>query len=169
MAYLGTRNSRIGVISMSVKRASWNLAALISRTTPEPNSGCWLWLGPVTDDGYGKQGRQLAHRLSWQSARGEIPPGACVCHRCDVRCCINPDHLFLGTQQENMLDMRIKGRRKGVNSGPDNGRATLTLEAVAAIRAYKKPLPWRALSRMYGVSSSTIYRVARGENWKVSK
>ena len=74
---------------------------------PEPNTGCWLWLGFISPDGYGTR---LAHRRAWELARGPIPDGMLVCHRCDVRHCVNPDHLFLGTHLDNMRDMIRKGR-----------------------------------------------------------
>lgn len=79
---------------------------------PEPNSGCHLWLGNgrkygrVTLAGQG----MYAHRLAWQFAHGPIPEGMMVLHRCDVGLCVNPDHLFLGTQTDNMRDMVSKGR-----------------------------------------------------------
>src|SRR6185295_14325894 len=68
---------------------------------------CWLWTGPRDRDGYGKVGlhRVLAHRLAWTIAAGRITDGKRVLHRCDVRACCNPAHLFLGTQGDNMRDM----------------------------------------------------------------
>src|SRR5712664_2411772 len=82
---------------------------------PEPNSGCWLWLGSVrTSAGYGclpVNGRsEGAHRASWMAFRGPIPAGQFVCHRCDVKTCVNPDHLFLDSHAGNMADMKAKGR-----------------------------------------------------------
>jgi len=80
---------------------------------PEPMSGCWLWTGRYITTGYGalKGGvTQLAHRAMWRAHHGEIPRGLFVLHRCDVRCCVNPAHLFLGTAQDNTKDMVRKGR-----------------------------------------------------------
>ena len=69
------------------------------RCAPEPNTGCWLWLGPVDERGYGKinaQGYYLAHRLAYAETNGPIPEGLLVLHKCDVPSCINPDHLYVG-------------------------------------------------------------------------
>jgi len=87
------------------------------RIIPEPNSGCWLWEGSVDGCGYGmivRNGKTLkVHRLAWEEAnRQSIPKGMRICHRCDVPACCNPDHLFLGTQQDNIADMVRKGRSK---------------------------------------------------------
>src|SRR5271157_775349 len=84
-------------------------------SVPEPNTGCHLWCGTVTKStGYGEvkvNGRKTtAHRASWLAHRGEVPAGLVIMHACDVRLCINPDHLSVGTRRENMLDMARKGR-----------------------------------------------------------
>jgi HNH endonuclease len=88
---------------------------------PEPNSGCHIWLGPLTRTGYGSAATTSAHRYAWKHFRGEIPQGMCVLHRCDVRCCVNPDHLFLDTQLKNIADRVAKGRN-GVARGERHGR-----------------------------------------------
>src|SRR5690349_17498383 len=80
----------------------------------QPN-GCWLWSAAQTVGGYGKfkvRGSSArAHRFSYEHASGSIPDGMFVCHRCDEPRCVNPDHLFLGSPKENMLDMVAKGRQ----------------------------------------------------------
>jgi hypothetical protein len=91
-----------------------------AKATPEPNSGCWLWTASLRPNGYGMFGIaagsvQSAHRVAWELVNGPIPDGLHVLHRCDVRACVNPSHLFLGTRFDNMQDMIAKGRWKPWN------------------------------------------------------
>lgn len=87
---------------------------LFERTMPEPNTGCWIWIGARNDDGYGhvrSAGAVVgAHRLAWETFVGEIPDGLCILHRCDCPPCVNPAHLYPDTQLENIRDRDSKGR-----------------------------------------------------------
>lgn len=82
----------------------------------QKTDGCWDWTAALSHYGYGEfylgETSYRAHRVSWILLCGEIPPGLCVCHHCDNRKCVRPDHLFLGTHNDNMQDMKQKDRRK---------------------------------------------------------
>ena len=132
---------------------------------------CWLWQGAVNRRGYGsiqtagKGSKRVAtHRLSYQLAYGDIPDGLFVCHKCDVPNCVNPEHLWLGTHEQNMEDMRRKGRasREAVK-GTQNGKSLLTEDQVRYIRASK--LGHAALGRQLGVSPNCIRGVRTGRTW----
>lgn len=128
-----------------------------SRIMPEPNSGCWLWLGPITSAGYGNCGpSSTAHRRSYQLAYGAIPPGLFVCHRCDNRLCVNPEHLFLGTHHDNIADMVAKGRAP-------NGTYRLAPEEIRAIRSATGSQS--VVARQFGIDPSLVSRIRRREVW----
>lgn len=133
--------------------------------TPEPMSGCWLWLGAANERDYGLfwlDGKSVrAHRASWKIHKGE-PGSLHVLHRCDNTFCVNPEHLFLGTHQNNMDDMKSKGRLVNPR-GPQNGNTKLTAEIVATIKSSDDSNI--NLGRKYGVSAAAIYLVRKGENW----
>jgi len=156
----------------------WNktidlLAYLEKWSIPEPNSGCWLWIGSINRLGYGQtayfSGITKAHRLSWSVHRGPIPDRMMVLHKCDNRQCINPDHLFLGTQTDNMRDMTAKGRGKVIpQPGASNPMARLSeASAASALARYRAGgISQHALARDYGVAVMTINRLVRGQTWK---
>jgi len=148
----------------------FRIVAFEDRMIPEPNSGCWLWMGMLKDTGYGhfcfKQKTVRAHRASWEIYNGAIPDGLHVLHRCDNRSCVNPEHLFLGTHQDNMRDCHEKGRAIGPQ-GEAAHLAKLTTDDVLAIRAM--PYDRRTLStlsRQYGVSTQTIHKIIKRKTWK---
>lgn len=142
-----------------------------SRYSPEPNSGCWLWTGMLTHDGYGRirdgKKRKLAHRVSWELHKGEIGGALLVCHHCDTPACVNPDHLFVGTGSDNMRDMVAKGRcpdnRGRMRPGSANRYSKLTEEAVRHIRA--RVMSPADYAKLYGVSRNTIYGARLGYRW----
>ena len=93
---------------------------------PEPNSGCWLWIAAYNTNGYGyfrtgsmvnrTRRNEQAHRVSYKLYKGDIPQGLHVCHKCDNKSCVNPEHLFLGTVKDNMQDCVRKNRQKKPNT-----------------------------------------------------
>lgn len=97
---------------------------------PEPNSGCWIWLGGVTDAKRGAHRAKTyfngsytsAARVAWTMEHGQIPAGLFVLHKCDTPLCVNPAHLFLGTHQDNVADAMAKGRYRNAPSGPRRQR-----------------------------------------------
>jgi hypothetical protein len=134
-----------------------------------PMSGCWLWTGGAHPNGYGgtSGGKELAHRASWRLFRGPIPKGLHVLHRCDVRLCVNPAHLFLGTQADNLRDCREKGRARfpGVR-GERNTRSRLTAESVKSIRELAAIGTRQvALAREFGVTRNAIAHVVSRKTW----
>jgi len=153
----------------------------------EKSDGCWLWRGGKGPRGYGwislgrkNDGGESAHRVSWRLHFGEIPDGMFVCHRCDVRRCVNPTHLFLGTHEDNMRDMREKGRapsgdRHGrrinpacVPVGEAVGTAKLSDASVAEILAtyFAGGASTVDLAARYGVAATTVQKIVRGEQWE---
>lgn len=109
---------------------------------------------------------ERAHRLAWKFVNGAIPEGAMVCHRCDVRNCINPSHLFLGDNSTNMLDMFKKGRGNRPK-GSAHKSSKLTESDVLTIRTLRQAgSSVRSLSEAYGVSTSAIWFVVNRRNWK---
>lgn len=140
-----------------------------------PWGECWRWLGGVVG-GYGEfwlDGRmQKAHRVSWLIFRGDIPfhespHGLCVCHSCDTPLCVNPEHLFLGTNKENAEDREKKGRTF-VPRGDKHGRRKLTAQTVQEVRkAYATGrYSQTELARIHRVSQSCISSLVRGETWR---
>lgn len=131
--------------------------------------GCWEWMGAPNNGGYGStwvsRKKMMAHRASWIFANGPIQDGMQILHRCDNRACVRPGHLFIGTQSENLADMRMKGR-----GNPPRGEAShktdFTNADVIEIRrraAYGETQ--KSLSACYSVSQAAISRIISKKRW----
>lgn len=130
---------------------------------PEPNSGCWLWIGAITPFGYGKiyvDGKyEYSHRLSYRLNIGEINKDEFVCHKCDNPYCVNPDHLFTGLAKDNTKDMLSKKRHKF-------GEKDSKLKESQVIDIYKSNLTHQELGDKYGVNRATITKIKNGTRWR---
>lgn len=141
---------------------------LIKHTTKDPTTGCWNWSKSKTAYGYGiikVAGKvELAHRVSFSIFKGPLTL-PCVCHICDNPSCINPDHLFNGTNLDNIHDKVSKGRqgRAGQRKGEKHSLAKLTEQDVLLIRA--SPLKQKELAALYKTTQSNISLIKHKRNW----
>jgi hypothetical protein len=139
-----------------------------------PNGDCWDWVGAKTDKGYGNfilfdNGPwMVATRFSYAFHGYKIPVGMFMCHTCDNRACVNPAHLFPGTQQDNIDDMHRKGRHTQYErSGERNPKAKLTKDQVLYIRACNKSGESSpSISKRMGISYSTVREIIRRDTWR---
>lgn len=156
-----------------------SMAWLEQRSIPEPNSGCWLWTGHWQLNGYGgaktprTRFKTGAHRLAYEIANGPIPTGLVVCHKCDTRCCVNPAHLSVGTQMQNLRDCVAKGRhshglpRSKMLSGEGSAHSRLTWPQVRAIReASPNTAEQGRIAARLGVTRANIRLILRNKSWK---
>jgi hypothetical protein len=148
-----------------------------TRYIPEPNSGCWLWTGAVTVEGYGRlrrgRGDILAHRLSYLIHCGPIPSGAGVLHSCDMPSCVNPDHLRAGSQADNAADIIKRGRFKRGNRavGSQHVNSKLTEEQVLMARSRYAggAASIKEMARELGVNHKTLRYAILGVTWSFLK
>ena len=164
------------------------LERLLQRISVNHETGCWFWTGCCNRSGYGMitissklcKIVSYVHRVMWEEKFGKIPDGLYVCHHCDNPPCINPDHLFLGTHQDNMDDGKKKGRFASGERhyqfghperffrGENNGMSKLTEQDVRDIRRkFKVPgILLRHLAEEYKVHLRTIQNVVNYNTWK---
>lgn len=146
----------------------------------DTSGDCWIWTGSLNHNGYGRlrgnaetEKNIAAHRFSWELHYGPIPPGegyhgTCVCHKCDNKICVNPDHLFLGSHSDNIKDMHAKGRGAlPANKGSENPRAKLTEPMVRMIKMMLAGgrVTQKHIAEIHGVSNSAIQLIATGKRW----
>lgn len=134
-------------------------------------NGCWIWNGARGSEGYPELRREgkvfRMHREFYAIHKGEIPRGVFVCHTCDVRNCVNPDHLFIGTPKENTHDMISKGRNVPPRSGERHNHAKLTeCKVLEVIGLAKEGCSYRSIARKFGMHHTTISDLINGKNWK---
>jgi hypothetical protein len=140
----------------------------------DPN-GCWLWTGAISSSGYGSygapQGTVSTHRYAYALTYGPIDSKLLVCHRCDVKLCVNPSHLFLGTHADNALDyfdkgfIRISKPRK--QNGEANSNSRLTHTQVLAIRALcDAGIQQKDVARQFGIDPSNVSNIVSRKTWK---
>jgi hypothetical protein len=162
-------------VSVPIEIRFWRL---VDKRGPDE---CWLWRGAKTTGpnghgqinlGRGSDGkfkRTTAHRVAYELAYGPIPDGLFVCHRCDVRPCCNPAHLFLGTPKDNAHDMIAKGRNYPLPVGEDHPRARLTMKTAKMVKsAYAAGSTKAAIARRFGVSPETVAAVLDGRTWRAA-
>ena len=143
---------------------------LESKIHKNPTSGCWEWTGCRNHCGYGKiyinRKAEYSHRISYIEYVGDIPAGMCILHKCDNQKCVNPDHLFAGTQSHNMFDMWAKNRHKrGCTKGAMFvTRTKLTDEKVRQIKG--SDLPRSDLAIAFDVSKQVISQIRNSLTWK---
>jgi len=133
-----------------------------------PEGGCWVWMGTTTVRGYGQiisnNRKHYAHRASYEAFIGEIPKDMHVCHACDNVYCVNPAHLFLGTQKQNLEDMARKGRS---TKGERNPMSKLNKEDVKDIKyLFSTGLSDSEISIEFSVCRQTINNIRNGKVWK---
>lgn len=142
------------------------LDRFMSFVSPEPNSGCWLWTGSVTNvGGYGQisilGSPKRAHRVSYEHFFCYDVTDCVICHKCDVTSCVNPDHLFAGTHLDNATDKVSKGRQSMGEMRPlsklkESDVSYIKLSTDSCVR----------LGRDLGVSRSVITKIRRGKSWR---
>ncbi|WP_371432910.1 HNH endonuclease [Novosphingobium sp.] len=139
----------------------------------EKTDGCWLWMGATNKWGYGNfhnaaSRTELAHRASWRLTYGEDAGELRVCHHCDNPQCVNPTHLFLGSDADNVADQVAKGRQPR-SRGERNGRAKLTDAQVAELRDRYKPGVTRIvdLAAEFGITYGHVWQLVSGKKRQI--
>lgn len=135
------------------------------------DDGCWEWVGYKNKDGYGRMKVDYkmyhVHRIVYELTYGPIPDGLLICHRCNNRSCCNPNHLYLGTQKDNMEQCVFEGRLK-TSFGEKHGQSKLNEKDVKKIKELynTKNYSQRCLGKLFNISHSEISRIINNQVWK---
>lgn len=142
-----------------------NKELILDRCSLDHTNGCWYWSFSYDSEGYGHVRingvLEKAHRVSYEVFNGSIPNGLMVCHRCDNPACVNPEHLFLGTNSDNMKDMYQKGR----GNTPVEWAKKLTLEQASEIKQASGT--HQTIADKYGIDRTMVGKIKSGRNWKI--
>lgn len=136
----------------------------------EKTDGCWIWKGDKQSKGYGRISINsvdtLAHRFAYELYKGPITDGLFVCHTCDNPACVNPDHLWLGTNQDNQIDCASKNRNYKLPwlGGSRHPRAVITEETAKAIKNFDGSN--KDAAEKFKVSKSVVSQIRTGQTWK---
>ncbi|MCA8385310.1 hypothetical protein FOC27_09225 [Burkholderia multivorans] len=130
-----------------------------------PESGCWIFMGCLNSKGYGNVGHagknRLAHRISLEFHKGIIPAGLLACHRCDVKCCVNPNHIYAGTRSQNAKDALERGQ---MATGIRNGWAKISDTDVLQIRLLAQSgMTYREVASRFGISADYVKEIKIGK------
>lgn len=138
----------------------WLADILMQRSVQISESGCLIWMGAMSTNGYGSMRicskGYSTHRLSYYAFNGDIPDGMSVLHSCDIRSCVNPNHLRAGTYQDNQRDRLIRGRHHKTNLRPDD-----VIEILDAL----KHSDIKKVSIDFGISITALYQIRSGSSW----
>ncbi|MEK6884344.1 MAG: HNH endonuclease signature motif containing protein [Nanoarchaeota archaeon] len=166
------RTSSILVLGIYIKIDKKKAKQRLLKRIEKVKSGCWIWKRSKTDVGYGHLTFDgiyySAHRFSYIIYKGEIPKGLFVLHKCDNRLCVNPKHLFVGNQSDNMKDCYIKNRHARISVlGQEAWNSKLKDKDVVKIKKlYKMGLIQKKIAEMFNVDRSLISRVINNKRWK---
>lgn len=158
-------------LNIAPERRNVLIDRVLSRISVDAN-GCFNWTRHKTEGGYGQLsfGKYpnsflvAAHRLSYELFRGHVPRALCVCHKCDNRACVNPAHLFLGTNQDNMRDASQKRR---LAHGERQHMAVLTESKVREmVDEYNSGISHKKLAKKYGITKSAAMCAIQGTTWR---
>ncbi len=164
----GAARTQPGMTERRIKRF-WDKTDKHGPIIPKMNTPCWIWLGAPSKAGYGRMGVRdkvlYTHYISWLLHYGDIPKGMIVCHKCDNRICVNPEHLFLGTYRDNTYDAIEKGRL-GAKLKPNDSSFYGLPRTEVILKLSKQGEKHREIAAIYGLSRGRISQIIAKERKK---